>query len=100
MPEAFESSHMGHADFRVNNKIFATLGYPDERHGMVVIPIDEQARLLEEEPDVFAAAAGAWGRRGSTIVNLQKAKSALLRRAMTLAWQGKAPKDLANSDHL
>jgi hypothetical protein len=28
MPEAIESSHMGHPDFRVAGKIFATLGAP------------------------------------------------------------------------
>ena len=29
LPQAVEQSHMGHADFRVGGKIFATLGYPD-----------------------------------------------------------------------
>ena len=28
MPEATEGAHMGHPDFRVRGKIFATLGYP------------------------------------------------------------------------
>jgi hypothetical protein len=30
-PEAAEQAHMGHPDFRVGGKIFATLGWPDER---------------------------------------------------------------------
>ena len=34
LPEAVESSHMDHPDFRVAGKIFATLG-PDETWGMV-----------------------------------------------------------------
>lgn len=29
-PETAEGSHMGHADFRVGGKIFATLAYPDK----------------------------------------------------------------------
>src|SRR5262245_47259746 len=29
LPEASEVGHMGHPDFRVGGKIFATLGYPD-----------------------------------------------------------------------
>jgi predicted DNA-binding protein (MmcQ/YjbR family) len=33
-PETEEESHMGHPDFRVSGKIFATLG-PDEDWGMV-----------------------------------------------------------------
>jgi hypothetical protein len=30
LPEAAEIGHMGHPDFRVRGKIFATLGYPDD----------------------------------------------------------------------
>ncbi len=29
LPEATEGAHMGHPDFRVRNKIFASLGVPD-----------------------------------------------------------------------
>ncbi len=36
LPEAFEDEHMGHPDFRVLGKIFATLG-PEERWGMETI---------------------------------------------------------------
>lgn len=35
LPDAVESSHFNHPDFRVPNKIFATLGYPDPSWGMV-----------------------------------------------------------------
>ena len=35
LPEAVEIGHMGHPDFRVRKKIFATLGYPDDAWGMV-----------------------------------------------------------------
>ena len=34
-PEATEGAHMGHPDFRVRNKIFASLGVPDAAWGMV-----------------------------------------------------------------
>jgi hypothetical protein len=34
-PEAIESSHMNHPDFRVGGKIFATLAYPTREFGMV-----------------------------------------------------------------
>jgi hypothetical protein len=32
-PEAIESAHMSHPDFRVGGRIFATLGYLDEEWG-------------------------------------------------------------------
>lgn len=100
LPEAFESAHMGHADFRVGGKIFATLGYPDDAHGMVVLPLDEQAALVWEAPAVFAAAAGAWGRRGSTVVNLQKVTRPVVRRAIESAWRKRAPRRLHETEDL
>jgi hypothetical protein len=30
-PQAIESSYLSHPDFRVRGKIFATLGYPDDK---------------------------------------------------------------------
>ncbi len=50
MPEAIESEHMAHPDFRVGGKIFATLGYPDQEHGMVNLPPGEQAKFCNRIP--------------------------------------------------
>ena len=61
MPQASESAHMSHPDFRVNRKIFATLGYPDKDHGMVILPPEEQERLVRTHSKVFTPAKGAWG---------------------------------------
>jgi hypothetical protein len=93
-PEAEESAHMDHPDFRVAGRIFATLGYPDKDRGMVVLPIEEQARFLREYPKAFAPAKGAWGKRGSTTVRLEAVDKATLRDALEIAWRNKAPKDL------
>jgi hypothetical protein len=93
-PEAEESAHMNHPDFRVGGKIFATLGYPDKDHGMVILPGDEQARFLREYPNTFAPAKGAWGKRGSTTVRLAGVDKVALRSALEIAWRNKAPNDL------
>jgi hypothetical protein len=37
LPEAIESAHIGHPDFRVGGRIFATLGYPDDEFGVVML---------------------------------------------------------------
>jgi len=87
LPDVVESSHQAHPDFRVRNKIFATLGYPDERWGMVRLAPDQQATLLRSEPAVFRPAAGAWGRSGSTVVLLSAAKLAQLRPVIRQAWE-------------
>ena len=93
-PETSESAHMNHPDFRVAGKIFATLGYPDNDHGMVVLPVEEQTRLVRTHPRTFTPAKGAWGKRGSTTVRLELVDRATLRRALEIAWRNKAPKDL------
>jgi len=94
MPEAVESEHMGHADFRVNKRVFATLGYPDERYGMLKLTGEGQIDCMDEEPGVFSPAAGAWGARGCTLVRLKGATAAMLREPMRQAWGNVAPKRL------
>jgi len=97
MPQASESAHMDHPDFRVGGKIFATLGYPDKNHGMVVLPPEDQARLVQAYPKVFTPAKGAWGKRGSTSVRLEGVDEATLRSAIEIAWRKRAPKSLVSS---
>ena len=94
MPEASESAHMEHPDFRVGGKIFATLGYPDRDHGMVVLPPEEQAHVVRSQPRTFAPAKGAWGKSGSTLVRLDAVDEPTLHRLMEIAWRKRAPKRL------
>ncbi len=95
MPEAEESAHMSHPDFRVGGKIFATLGYPDHDHGMVILPPEDQETFLRNYSKVFARAKGVWGKRGSTSVRLEAVDAATLQRAIEIAWRKRAPKDLS-----
>ena len=41
LKDAVEHAHHGHPDFRVGGRIFATLGYPDKKWGMVVLSPDQ-----------------------------------------------------------
>jgi len=93
-PEAVESAHQDHPDFRVGGKVFATLGYPEEGWGMVKLPPKQQVFFIEAEPDIFQPAKGAWGLRGATIVCLRAANKTSLRRALAAAWRNTAPKQL------
>jgi hypothetical protein len=92
LPDAVEGAHMGHADFRVGGKIFATLGHPDPACGMVQLKPDQQALLVETSPKVFTPVPGGWGRQGSTHVRLAAADAATLKHALTMAWTNRAPK--------
>jgi hypothetical protein len=93
-PDVSESAHMNHPDFRTAGRIFGTLGYPDNEHGMVVLLPKEQTRLIREHPKVFSPAKGAWGKRGSTVVRLAGADRATIHGALEIAWRSKARKHL------
>lgn len=95
-PEAFESSHMKHPDFRVRGgKIFATLAYPDKKWGMVKLTAEQQEDFVRAEPEVFEPVSGGWGRGGATSVRLRAATVKILKQAMHAAWCNAAPKELA-----
>jgi hypothetical protein len=96
LPEASESAHMDHPDFRVRGKIFATLGYPDRDWGMVKLTPAQQATLVRAEPAVFVPAKGAWGRRGSTTVRLDIVDEVTLTSAIVAAWRNVAPMRLSD----
>ena len=89
-PEAQEKSHFGKADFRVRNKIFASL--PDQATGVVKFSPEQQEMSMVSEPAVFSPASGAWGRQGWTKVALPAIDEATSRSALTMAWRNVAPK--------
>jgi len=86
LPGVSEGAHQGHPDFRIGGRIFATLWVEEER---VVLRLrrDDQARVVEEEPDLFSPVPGAWGRRGWTNLDLWDADEAVLRDALLAAWR-------------
>jgi hypothetical protein len=81
-----EGAHMGHPDFRVNGRIFATI-HADRQFGMVKLRPDQQRRLISEYLGVFVPESGAWGRAGCTRVRLASVDEDVLGEAITLAWQ-------------
>jgi hypothetical protein len=91
-PETVELAHMGHPDFRVGGRIFATHWYPDESWGMVKLTPQQQATFVRSEPTVFTPVKGAWGRRGATSVRLRAGSQQTLQPALRAAWSNTAPK--------
>lgn len=94
MPNAVEASHMGHPDFRVAGKIFASLF---QRRGvdwgMVKLSPTLQREFIRADGSLFEPASGAWGRQGCTQVRLPfgsrggKGETAAVRRAVVSAWK-------------
>ncbi len=83
---AVEGAHMGHPDFRIGKRIFASLHH-DDQSGMVKLTPEQQAAFIEDYPSAFAPEAGAWGRSGCTRVILKAVPEDALGEALTLAWQ-------------
>ena len=96
MAGAVEGAHMGHPDFRVDNRIFATLHHDRAFGGLALTP-SQQERILREQPDSFEPASGAWGRAGATTVLLASVAEEALGEAMTLAWQNTVAKGPSRS---
>ena len=97
MKDAIEGAHMGHPDFRVDNRVFASLRTDKEQRmiGMVILTPDQQQRFVEEAPEAFDPVNGAWGLQGCTNVRLETVGEEQLGEAMTLAWRNRVEKNAA-----
>ena len=89
LPEAEEKSHFEKPDFRVRNRIFASL--PDDGHAVVKLTHDQQQMLVGSEPAIFQPINGGWGRQGWTRVSLAALDELTLRSALVTAWRNVAP---------
>ena len=85
IPGAIEGAHMKHPDFRVNGKIFASLGVPDKNWAMVKLTPEQQRVVMAKTPKVFKPCSGAWGRQGATNVDLGAANWRVVRSALQAA---------------
>ncbi|MFL6375763.1 MAG: MmcQ/YjbR family DNA-binding protein [Pyrinomonadaceae bacterium] len=89
-PETEERSHVGHPDFRVGGKIFATLN-ADETQGMASLTPELQMDYIDMDAS-FHPAAGAWGTKGSTLITLATADAQVVRSALAAAWEQRSKK--------
>ena len=86
---AIEAAHMNHPDFRINGKIFASLGYPDASWGVVMLTPDQQHGFVQTYPKTFTPLNNSWGSKGATWVRLASADPAAVDEAFSAAWKNK-----------
>ncbi|TFH88570.1 MmcQ/YjbR family DNA-binding protein [Billgrantia azerbaijanica] len=98
-PGAVEHAHARHPDFRVNGKVFASLGDPDEAWGTVMLTPEEQQHFIATAPESFQPAPGPAGKQGETRVHLATTDHHQLRDALIAAWRGKTPKRMRDQFH-
>ena len=86
---ATEGAHQEHPDFRVDGRIFATLGYPNPSFAMVKLEPDEQKFFVGAHPEMFVPVKGGWGKSGATSVVLREARVGPVREALSIAWKAR-----------
>jgi hypothetical protein len=92
LPGAIESSHMNHPDFRLNNRIFATLSAQEKGCGVLKLTTEQQQTFITEQPTIFSPVQGGWGRMGMTYIHLDKADESIMAGALKTAYQNLATK--------
>ncbi len=78
---------MGNPDFRVGDRIFATLASAAQGSGNLKLTPEQQATFAEELPEVFVPVHGGWGRAGMTHIRLAAASEDVLTSALRTAWK-------------
>jgi len=78
---------MGAADFRVGGKIFATLASVKQGYGNLMLTPEHQAAFVQEQPEVFLAIPGGWGKNGATHIRLAASNKDVLTGALRTAWK-------------
>jgi len=91
LPESEEKKHFHLPDFRVKNKIFASL-HEDKNLVMVKLNPIDQSVFCSFDKIIIYPVPGGWGKKGATFINLKKVKKEMLLDALTCAWKTVAPK--------
>jgi hypothetical protein len=92
MPEAREVYRWGHSEFRVERRMFASLGGPADTVATLNLNSEQQAVFIDAAPRVFEPVPGGWGRLCSTNVLLASAEEVMVGSAVEAAWRDAVPK--------
>lgn len=86
LPDVIELPHFEKTSFRINKKIFATLS---EQTGiaMVTLSLIDQSVFCAFDKTIIYPVPGGWGTKGCTYIDLKKIKKAMLKDALTCAYQ-------------
>jgi hypothetical protein len=90
LPEVEERETWGESTFRFRERIFV-IGSPEGHSVSVKASLDDQAGLIEMDPDTFAVSAYT-GRYGWVTVRLRTVGPELMERLVIAAWKRTATK--------
>ncbi len=89
---------MGHPDFRVGGRIFATLYVEARGRGVLKLTVEQQAEFVAELPEVFEPVEGGWGRMGMTYIVLDRTQEETMRGALITAHRNVEMKQAAGKE--
>jgi hypothetical protein len=95
LPRVEERETWGEATFRVQGRIFVMLP-PGRQLASVKATLDDQAALLEMDPETFSASPYT-GRFGWVTARLASVDADLMQRLLVAAWRRTAPRRLVAS---
>ena len=86
LPDTEEKAHLGHPDFRVNNRIFASLAPSKNKKKVVVVKLSpaNQTAVMQIDPDAYSL--NGWSRQGWTNVHLDKVTPTRFRTIAQESW--------------
>jgi len=84
-PGSIELPHFDKASFRVNKKIFATLDVKHNRACIMLTPIDQSVFCIFDKAVIYPV-PNKWGKNGATYVELKTVRKAMLKDALTQAY--------------
>ena len=96
LPDTEEKAHMGHPDFRVNNRIFASLAPSKNKKKVVVVKLSpaNQTAVMQIDPDAYSL--NGWSRQGWTTIHLDKVTPSRFRSLAQSSWAEVAAKKRAS----
>jgi hypothetical protein len=86
LPRAQERPILGSQEFRIKDKVFATLGWPEAGWAVVKLAPAEQTRLVAGN-SALSPEPGGRGKRGVTRVRLASIDEGALRPVLDAAWR-------------
>jgi hypothetical protein len=92
LPETVQSSHFETTDFRVANKIFASLPEPDRL--VLKLTREQQEMVVDSDGAIFSPLANKWGEKGWTNARVDALDAASALSVLWMAWENVASKTL------
>jgi hypothetical protein len=89
LPETEEKSHFEKPDFRLRNKIFASL-HVDKKIMMITLSAVDQSVFNILNPENIYPVPGGWGLKGATYFELKHLSTSIVADALKCGWKNVA----------